>query len=285
MELKKISELVKKIQVKNQVNGDVEVSNSSPLTLIGKGRQGAVFRVTDDMCVKVYGNEEDCKREYYALSLGQKTGIVPHVYGRGTNYIVLEHVAGVDLREYLQSQPLTEELSRKLIEMLVTFKQIGFERIDHHKRQIYVQADGNLKVIDVGRTVWRDRVYPYPRKLLTSLGDKHRAVFLSHVQLMAPELYEEWQYYIQLEQLAHEIYRKFMLTPADRDIKDLSRSLLKNTGKTGIQKIEDLLHNVFKEEWDRAMNRGITSPAARDVEAKLKNRGGTEARGDEARED
>ena len=42
----------------------------------------------------------------------------------------------------------------KLIQMLITFKEIGYERIDHHKRQIYIQSDGSLKVIDVARTVW-----------------------------------------------------------------------------------------------------------------------------------
>ena len=103
----------------------------------------------------------------------------------------MEIIRGVDVREYLQSQPLTEELL-KLIQMLITFKQIGYERIDHHKRQIYIQSDGSLKVIDVARTVWRDRVYPYPRKLMNSLGEKNKAIFLAHVQEISPELYEEW---------------------------------------------------------------------------------------------
>jgi hypothetical protein len=81
----------------------------------------------------------------------------------------------IDLREYLQTQPLTKELSYRLIQMLLTFKKIGYERIDHHKRQIYLQKDGSLKVFDVGRTVWRNRTYPYPRKLLRSLGKDHEA--------------------------------------------------------------------------------------------------------------
>ena len=34
------------------------------------------------------------------------------------------------------------------------------------------QSDGSLKAIDVARTVWRDRVYPYPRKLINSLGEQ-----------------------------------------------------------------------------------------------------------------
>ena len=111
---------------------------------------------------------------------------------KGPLYIAMDFIRGVDVREYLQSQPLTEELSMKLIQMLITFKEIGYERIDHHKRQIYIQSDGSLKVIDVARTVWRDRVYPYPRKLINSLGEHNKQIFLSHVQALSPELYNEW---------------------------------------------------------------------------------------------
>lgn len=264
MDPKTVAAWVAQIQVKNQINDDVEVINSSPLTMIGKGRQGAVFHITEDRCVKVFGDTEDCEREYYALSLGQKTSLLPRVYEKGANYIVLEYVTGVDLREYLQSQPLTPALSLKLIELLVTFKKIGFERIDHHKRQIYVQSDGNLKVIDVGRAVWRDRVYPYPRKLLNSLGDDHRAVFLSHVETMAPELYKEWQYYIQMEQLAHEVYQHLMMNPnVDRaEVREWSHTLLNEEHGVRLEQIKGLMYKVFKEEWARAMRQESDDPEA-----------------------
>lgn len=255
MDIKQLEKYIKKIKVKNLVNQDVEVVNDSPLEMIGKGRQGAVFKVTEDICVKVFGNEEDCEREYYALSLGQDTNMFPKVYAKGPLYIVMEFIKGVDLREYLQSQPLTEELSKRLIEMLVTFKEIGYERIDHHKRQIYIQEDGSLKVIDVARTVWRDRVYPYPRKLLNSLGEDYKAVFLSHVQAMAPELYEEWQHYIRMEEMSKQIYdvlinqRKF-----GKDIGKISKKLLtKKDEKYYVTLLEGLMYKVFKEEWVRTM--------------------------------
>ncbi len=115
MDIQYLNKCVQKIQVKNMINADVEVVNKSPLTMIGKGRQGAVFSFTNDICVKVFGNSEDCEREYYALSLGQKSSLFPKVYAKGTLYIAMEFVKGVDVREYLQSQPLTKELSYKLI--------------------------------------------------------------------------------------------------------------------------------------------------------------------------
>ena len=253
---------MKEIKVTNLVNEDVEVVNHSPLTMMGKGRQGAVFQVSDEVCVKVFGNTEDCEREHYALTLGQQTNLFPKVYAKGPLYIAMEIIKGVDLREYLQSHPLTEELSMKLIDMLIIFKEIGYDRIDHHKRQIYLQPDGNLKVIDVARTVWRDRVYPYPRKLLTSLGEEYKELFLSHVQALSPELYEEWKHYIRMEEISRQIYQVLLKNPPKKDkLKDLSKQLLTtNDELIYVSQLESLVHKVFKEEWVKTMLARGTDP-------------------------
>lgn len=255
MDIKQFDKWVKDIQVSNMEMADVEVVNNSPLVMIGKGRQGAVFQVSNDICVKVFGNSEDCEREYYAFSLGQKTNLFPRIYAKGSNYIAMEIVKGVDLREYLQSQPLTPELSSKLVKMLITFKEIGFERIDHHKRQIYLQPDGNLKVIDVGRTVWRDRVYPYPRKLLNSLGEENKQLFLSHVQKMAPQLHNEWLHYIRMEDQSRQIYQKLLSQKFDENaLESLSNKLLTTKNNENyIASLEGLVHKVLKEEWGKIM--------------------------------
>ncbi|MFB3167986.1 hypothetical protein P5G62_012795 [Neobacillus sp. 179-C4.2 HS] len=255
MNIENLEQWMQNIKVTNMVNADVEVVNNSPLVMMGKGRQGAVFQISDDICVKVFGNTEDCDREYYALSLGQQTTLFPKLYGKGPLYIVMEIIRGVDLREYLQSQPLTQALSAKLIEMLITFKEIGYERIDHHKRQIYLQPDGSLKVIDVARTIWRDRVYPYPRKLLTSLGEENKAIFMAHVQEMAPELYAEWLHYIRMEEISRQITALLLPQEPDKNkIKDLSNTLLTTADeKNYVIKLQGLVHKVFKEEWVKAM--------------------------------
>ncbi|MBS4199355.1 hypothetical protein KHA93_06785 [Bacillus sp. FJAT-49732] len=255
MDTKLLDAWIKKIKVRNIENKDVEVVNKSPMDLIGKGRQGAVFQVSDEVCVKVFGNSEDCEREHYALSLGQQSDIFPRILAKGSNYIAMDFIKGVDVREYLLSQPLTEALSEKLIKLLITFKEVGFERIDHHKRQIFIQDDGNLKVIDVSRTVWRDRVYPYPRKLLTSLGEKNKALFMSHVQELAPELYKEWVHYIRMEEISRQITQAFMAQkPKENSLDTISSGLLTtNDEKQYVILLEGLSHKVFKEEWIKAM--------------------------------
>ncbi|MCM3764384.1 hypothetical protein [Neobacillus niacini] len=244
---------ISRIRVQNLINADVDVVNLSGMKMIGKGRQGAVFQYSDGICVKVFGNVEDCEREYYALSLGQHTNLFPIVYVKGNNYIAMEIIKGVDLREYLQSQPLTPELSQKLIEMLIIFKEIGYERIDHHKRQIYLQSDGSLKVIDVARTVWRDRVYPYPRKLLTSLGEENKAVFLSHVQATAPQVYEEWLHYIRMEELSRQIYGVLIENPDQYKKLNTNTLQTRDDEQNYVNLLAGLMHKVFKEEWVKTM--------------------------------
>ncbi|MBA2872678.1 RIO-like serine/threonine protein kinase [Anoxybacillus calidus] len=241
---------VKRIKVKSVEDEDVIVNNKSSLEMIGKGRQGAVFKINDQMCMKVYGDVEDCEREYYAMSLGQHTSLIPRIYCKGKNFIVMEMVYGIDLREYLQTNPLTKELSYRLIEMLLTFKEIGYERIDHHKRQIYLQEDGSLKVIDVGRTVWRNRTYPYPRKLLRSLGKDYEAVFLQHVQELAPELYKEWQYYIDIDEAAAQMYEN-MKEKKDIDWRSIRKKANKlltiKNEKKHYEQLYNLVYKVVKE--------------------------------------
>ncbi|WML39428.1 hypothetical protein RCG19_19950 [Neobacillus sp. OS1-2] len=255
MDINQLNNWLKDIKVQNQVNADVEVVNNSPLSMLGKGRQGAVFQVSEDICVKVFGNEEDCEREHYALSLGKDTNLFPKIHAKGPLYIAMDIVRGVDIREYLQSQPLTESLSARLLIMLITFKKIGYERIDHHKRQIYLQPDGSLKVIDVARTVWRDRVYPYPRKLLTSLGEENKAIFLGHVKSMAPDVYEEWLHYIRMEEISHQIYEILLPEKPDKEsLKNLSKQLLTTKDEEKyVAQLQGLVHKVFKEEWVKTM--------------------------------
>ncbi len=251
MDCKKIKDFAKKIKIQNYENEDVSVVNNSSLEMIGKGRQGAVFKINDEMCMKVYGDPDDCEREYYAMSLGQHTSLLPKIYCKGSNYIVMEMVYGVDLREYMQSHPLTKKLSHQLIELLITFKEIGYERIDHHKRQIYLQEDGSLKVIDVGRTVWRNRTYPYPRKLLQSLGNDYKDMFIEHVKETAPELYAEWEYYMQMEEVSKRLYH-VLENNKEKDLdklkKKTSKLLTTKDSKKHFDSLVNLVRKVVHEE-------------------------------------
>jgi hypothetical protein len=72
MDIKQLNNWLKDIKVRNLINEDVEVVNNSPLVMIGKGRQGAVFQIDENVCVKVFGNIEDCERETLPYRLDKK---------------------------------------------------------------------------------------------------------------------------------------------------------------------------------------------------------------------
>lgn len=69
--------------------GKVEIKNPTQFELIGKGLQGAVFKLSGDRCVKIYYKEKYRKRESTALMRAKDSKIVPRVFEVGSNYIVM----------------------------------------------------------------------------------------------------------------------------------------------------------------------------------------------------
>ena len=77
-----------------------------------KGYQGAVYRIAEDKCVKIYGNTEHCKQETEVLLKGQNLPFIPKVYETGSNYVVMEYLLGPNLNAYLKKQSqLSEEIT------------------------------------------------------------------------------------------------------------------------------------------------------------------------------
>jgi predicted Ser/Thr protein kinase len=78
------------------------INNPTEYKLIGKGRQGAVFKLSENRCVKIYVEEKYCRREKRALMSAQDFNIVPKVYEVGSNYIVMEYIEGLSLSELIR---------------------------------------------------------------------------------------------------------------------------------------------------------------------------------------
>ena len=166
------------------------IDNPTNFTLLGAGKQGAVFRIDEKRCVKIYFDSESPVKELYNLQLGGKAGICPKVHFWDKNYIVMEYMNSPSLIDYLSHNPLTEQLTRRILHLLDAFEQIGFNRFDHAGRHIFVTPNDNLKVIDVVHVIKDEPVW-LAEKLIFDMG-KNAKLFLELVKKLDPKRYNLW---------------------------------------------------------------------------------------------
>jgi len=181
-----------KIKVTHSSSIELIIENPTDLKLIGKGAHGAVFRLSKDICVKIYADANNAKMEAEAYKLSQNSDIIPKLYGSGINYTVMEYIEGISLLEFLShKKEIPFYISNQLINLFKEMQRIGFTRIDSSLRHIIIAADGHFKVIDL--------VYSYiicesfPKRAFDDLKDQFLLLpFLKHLMEIDPELYAIW---------------------------------------------------------------------------------------------
>jgi predicted Ser/Thr protein kinase len=168
------------------------INNPTNYELIGKGVQGAVFRLSEDRCLKMYAKERHCLREREALNAGKESSFIPKVFEVGPNYIVMEYIKGQPLKDYLQSlHSIPEPIAKQLVFIFKEMKRIGFTRIDASIRHFIVTDTGEIKVIDHVNSMKKHHLWP-----ILFFGElaklKLLDPFLYQLKEMDPELYWEW---------------------------------------------------------------------------------------------
>ncbi|WP_459500171.1 AarF/UbiB family protein [Bacillus sp. C1] len=160
--------------------------------LIGNGKDGEIYQLCEDKCVKIFFREETQKKELKALIKGQSSPVIPKVYGYGENYIVMEYVRGTSLARYLKiEKQISEELTHKILVMLEELEKVKFTRLDTEVRHILINEEGQLKVIDHKRAFTSDR--KVPKKLLQGLKKLGLSyAFLNHVKKLRLTVYNTW---------------------------------------------------------------------------------------------
>jgi len=169
----------------------LEINNPTSYPLVGKGSQGAVFKLSDEKCVKIYADPLQAKMEQEALKTSKKNPFMPKVYDTGKNYIVMEYLNGPTLKDYLLgSMYMPEDITRKLLHLLKEFKKAKFTMVDAPLRHIFI-VNNELKVVDHVNAF--KRIHPVPIKLLRDLKLLLlKDSFLMQVQKLEPDTYEEW---------------------------------------------------------------------------------------------
>ncbi|KFM99024.1 kinase [Bacillus clarus] len=160
--------------------------------LIGDGKDGEIYQLSEDKCVKIFFREETQRKELQALIMGQSSPVIPKVYGHGENYIVMEYVHGISLARYLKKEnELSEKMVNDILIMLDELEKIKFTRLDTEVRHILINTEGQLKVIDHKRAFTSNS--KVPKKLLKGFkkfGLEH--IFLNHVKKLRLSTYNAW---------------------------------------------------------------------------------------------
>ncbi|SMQ82342.1 hypothetical protein SAMN05444673_4801 [Bacillus sp. OV166] len=169
-------------------------ANPTDYPLIGKGLQGAVFKLSEERCVKIYSKQIYCLREKQVLQqTGEKTAILPKVYETGENYIIMEYLTGPSLQEFLEkSKTISEDLTIEIINVIKELRSLQFMRIDFSLRHSIYDKNGKLKIIDLFNSFKIQR--SFPKRLFKDLKQLGLLVtFLDHVNNQEPYLFEQWK--------------------------------------------------------------------------------------------
>ncbi|AYA75531.1 serine/threonine protein kinase [Bacillus sp. Y1] len=186
----------KKIRVERiEVNGEKEliIHNPTSLKLIGEGSQGAVFQLSEDLCVKIYVNPNAAIKEGKALDAAKDTNIVPKVYEVGPNYVIMEYLKGRNLKDYLkQTKNISESFTKQIIMIRKELKRVGFTRIKTSIGHFIITEGDVLKAIDHSDGLTMND--PYNPKMFRDLKKLGLLdTFLKQAKEIDLESYEDWE--------------------------------------------------------------------------------------------
>lgn len=180
------------IMIKPGTSTKIIVENKSNYPLIGKGAHGAVFRVDENKCVKIYVDKSYCESEGKVYTIAQDSTIVPRLYEIGENYILMEYIDGLSLEEYLKKKGrVSNRIAKQLVFMIREMERLGFTRKDSALRHIILDKHKHLKVIDI---IWAYTMEAsIPSKMLRELKERGFLMdFIEKVKEIDMDLYNIW---------------------------------------------------------------------------------------------
>lgn len=180
----------KKKKSKNHKYYDLDI-NLLDCKFLGKGNNGIVYMLPDGKVIKICFNNKSFIGESSILQRVNGNKYFPKIYEVGLNYMIRDYVDGVPLNIYIKENGLNKDLIHKIIKLLKEFKKLKFSKIDIRCRDIFVQPNGNLMIIDPKKCYSKYRTFPqHLAKGLYILGVLD--YFLDTLKTEEPELYEIW---------------------------------------------------------------------------------------------
>ena len=165
--------------------------------LLGEGHNGIVYEVPGNKAIKIFTNKKVCKSEAEILYKVKKSKYFPNIYKNGDFYILREMVHGKRLDNYIEENGLSQQLIYNIYILIKEFKYLKFTKLDARCRDIYVNKDERVKVIDQKQCY--KRKVDYPRHLMKGLDGKDiLEEFLRGIYIIDRRKAEEWEKKIKL---------------------------------------------------------------------------------------
>lgn len=158
---------------------------------LGEGHHGKVFLRPDGKVVKICTTVKSCKKEYEILKRVNGSKFFPKAYEYKDFYMVRDYVEGQSLKDYIKEHGLSRNLVLNIISLLEEFEKLKFTKIDIRCRDIFVQKDESVMVIDPKECYSKNR--SYPKHLMKGLKKyMYLDKFLITLKEERPDLYNRW---------------------------------------------------------------------------------------------
>ncbi|MCM0649282.1 protein kinase [Clostridium swellfunianum] len=164
---------------------------------LGKGHNGIVYRLPDGKVIKICYVMKDFHGEAHILKKVRGSKYFPKLYEVGGNYMIRDYVDGLPLNKYIKKNGLSRKLVVDILELLKEFERLKFIKLDIRCKDVFVEPDGRLMVIDPQKFYSKKRDFPqHLSKGLYKLGVLDD--FLIILKQENPSLYRKWVHKIRI---------------------------------------------------------------------------------------
>jgi len=158
---------------------------------LGKGNNGVVYRIDKSTIIKIFNDKKVCEKEREILIASKKCSSFPKIFSYGDFYVIREYVDGIRLDKYLRHNNLNRALVENLVALIDDFRKLRYKKLDIRCKDLYVQPDFSLKVIDPKNNY--DKIVHYPTHLMKGIFKRGKiGEFFFYLKDMDEELYRSW---------------------------------------------------------------------------------------------
>lgn len=161
-------------------------------SFLGEGHNGIVYELPENKAIKIFQEVKVCKEEAEILKIVSKSTYFPHVYNVGELYMVREKIDGERLDYFIKKNGMNRELAKNLYKLIEEFKRLRFTKLDIRCRDIYVEENLSIRVIDP-KACYKKKVN-YPRHLMKGLKKIDcLEIFLGYIKDIDKRCGEDWE--------------------------------------------------------------------------------------------